>query len=332
MVVDHESVVVQFNASELGAELAQSLKIPLLVADLVRFADTECDVFLTAPFQSVEHKSVYLVAQFGGNFAAWSVNDFLMSLCFLASRIRSAGAVSITCVLPYYPYARQDILSAHGGISSMSSLTSLFEASGIDSIITFDLHNPRGLGNSSMLIRNISCNDFWVDVLRNFMKEFAHFDYVLVAPDSGAAQRVQLVAQKLGIEACFIVKRRLEVNQAAAISLSGNASGRYALILDDIIDTGRTAVSAAQFLLDHNVVGVSGFFTHAVLSATSLAVMHGAPFNKVVLANTLHPSVLGYDMMQYTSIIPFITKSVVKVISSFSSQSSSHQELYEPHV
>jgi ribose-phosphate pyrophosphokinase len=332
MDMEHGCVVVQFNAPGLGSELAHALTAPLLSASVIRFADTECDVVLDRPFHEVHNKSVLLVAQFGNSFAAWSVNDFLLSLCFLASRIRAAGAASLTCVLPYYPYARQDAHAEHGGISSVHMLANLFKSVGIDRVITFDFHNARLLEQASFPIENISCKDFWARELGLFMQELGDIPYVLVAPDGGAALRVQAVARELGIEACFVAKRRVEINQASAVSLSGNVAGRYALVLDDIIDTGRTAVSAAQLVLNHGAVGVSGFFTHAVLSSTSLAVMQVAPFDRVMLADTLHPTALGYAAMSYVSITPFITESIVKTISSSLGQSLPQRELYEPRV
>lgn len=338
MKVQHEKlvlparVVVQFNAPELGAGLAQTLAATLLAADVVRFADTECDVVLEQSFHAVAGKTVVLVAQFGGKLAAWSINDFLVSLCFLASRMRAAGVASLVCVLPYFPYARQDLTAVHGGVNSARMLSDLLKAAGVDELIVFDLHNSRLLEQTALTVTNISCKDFWVGVLRVFMQELGSNEYVLVAPDNGAAIRVQALAEQLGIDPCFVAKRRTDINQASAISLNGSVVGKYALILDDIIDTGRTAVSAAEFVLSRGATGVSGFFTHAVLSSTSLAVMQVAPFDRVVVADTLHRTALSYAAMSYVSIAPFIVESIAKIMTINSHQTEVQQGLYERSV
>ncbi|MBM3886518.1 ribose-phosphate pyrophosphokinase [Candidatus Dependentiae bacterium] len=333
MNMQHEKVVVQFNAPELGLDLAQELNATLLAVDVIRFADTECDVFLEQPFHSVVGKSVILVAQFGGKFAAWSINDFLLSLCFLAQRLHAAGVFSLTCVLPYYPYARQDIEAGHGGISSASAYADLLQAAGVDDLIVFDLHNPLLVERSSLsIINNVTSKDFWVDVLTVFMQEFGRNEYVLVAPDSGATMRVQAVAQELGISTCFVSKRRTDINQAAAISLSGSVAGKYALLLDDIIDTGRTAVSAADLVLSSGAIGISGFFTHGVLSSTSLAVMSLAPFDRILVTDSLHKTALSYEAMQYVSMHSFIINEIVTRNTACAQLDIQRQGLYEPNV
>jgi ribose-phosphate pyrophosphokinase len=327
-----ERVVVQFNAPELGAGLAQAFGATLLVADVVRFADTECDVVLEQPFHAMTGKTVVLVAQFGGRLAAWSINDFLLSLCFLVSRIRAAGIVSLVCVLPYFPYARQDLSPVHGGVSSALILSNLLKSAGVDELVVFDLHSVRLLEQTPLSITNITCKDFWIGILRTFMQQLGSNEYVLVAPDNGAAMRVQAVAEQLGIQTCFVAKRRTDINQASAISLNGSVLGKYALILDDIIDTGRTAVGAAELVLNHGALGVSGFFTHAVLSSASLAVMQVAQFDRVVVADTLHRTALSYGSMSYVSITSFIVENIAKIMTINPHQGEMQQGLYERSI
>lgn len=310
----HGKVVVQFNASQLGEALSKALQVPLIATKVIRFADTECDVVLEQSFHSVAHQEVILVAQFGGSFAAWSTNDFLMMLCFLAKRIRAAGAVSLRLVLPYFPYARQDIDAAHGGVSCAKILSDLLSAAGVDALITFDLHNPFIQSTTKLPIINIASTPFWVEKIKSFMLNKGRHPYVLVAPDSGAALQVQALAQQLGIDSCLVAKKRPDINYATAISLSGSVNGCYALILDDIIDTGRTAISASELILAHGATGISAFFTHAVLSSTSLSVMQHASFDEIMVTDSLHRTSLSYEMLKFISMIPFIVESVVAAV------------------
>jgi ribose-phosphate pyrophosphokinase len=303
-----DKVVIQFNAPQLGKNLATALNLPVIAAEVVRFADTECDVVLECPFPAIAGKHVVLAAQLGGRFAAWSTNDFLLSICFLVKRLQASHVASITCVLPYYPYARQDLNATHGGVSSAGIMGDIFKAMGVDQLITIDLHNAPVLHQTELAVTALSSVDFWVPVLRNFMDELGDVEYVLVAPDAGAASRVQAVARALGIASRFVAKRRPEINQAAATVLSDEVTGKYALILDDIIDTGRTAASAAELVLSRGAVGVSGFFTHAVLSAASLAVLPLAAFDRVVVTDSVHHSSLSYANMDYVSMLPFIVE------------------------
>ncbi len=300
-------VVINFNAPDLGALLAQTLQADQTAARVVRFADTECDVVIDGDFSDLALKNVVLVAQFGGQFAAWSVNDFLLALYFLASRIRHVGVSSLQLVLPYYPYARQHIGENHGGVAGSWMIGQLYKAAGVDRIITFDLHNQLLAAYVGEHLVAISCDSFWAREVKEFIAKRSEQNYVLVAPDQGAALRVQALSKELSIPVCFIAKRRIGINEASAVALSGEVSGRYALILDDIIDTGRTAVSAANLVLRHGAIGVSGFFTHAVLSATSLAVLQLSEFDEVVVSDTLHRPMLMHPSLRYVSINSFIS-------------------------
>ena len=330
MAIPRNTLVIEYNAPLLGQALAQALGGALVAARIDRFADTECDVFLEKNFQDCAGHTVILVAQLGGNITAWPTNDFLLTLCFLVRRIRAAGAVTIHCILPYFPYARQNIVAHHGGISSARILTELLTSVGVDEIITIDLHNDEVFNQLNLPITNIVSNDFWLDVIKAFMKNTEQTSYVLVAPDNGASLRVQLLAQQLGIEACFITKQRIDINRATAISISGHLDGRYALILDDIIDTGRTAISAADLLLSKGAVGVSAFFTHAVLSTASLAVMQLSPFGQIIVSDTVHRTTLSYERLGYTSIIPFLIGRIEKIISNKYYTTTGTQGTYEP--
>lgn len=326
-------VVVEFNAAELGAGLADALVAPLISASVLRFADTESDVAVTPSFDAVAGKEIVLVAQFGGSFAAWSVNDFLLSLCFLSSRIKSAGATSLTCVLPYLPYARQDVLGVHGGVSSALLLIDLLQGAGVDRLMTVDMHAPKILELAKMPVCNFSSTLFWADYIASFMSVLGHKKYVLVAPDNGAALRAQVLAQILGIEVCFITKMRMEVNHATAVGLAGEVSERYALLVDDIVDTGRTAFAAAALVLARGAVGVSAFFTHPVLSAASMAVMQPSAFDQVVVTNSLHKTALSYDVLRYVSLNSFIISSVLKQLSHQNfTQVDCLQSVYEQSV
>lgn len=332
MTISHNTIVIEYNAPFYGKALAQALNTALITTHVKRFADTECDIFLEKHFNEVANRNIILVAQLGGNATAWPINDFLMSICFLAKRIRTSGAASLNCVLPYYPYARQNILADHGGISFASVLTELLNFSGIDEILTMDLHNAPVLNQLNLAITNITADDFWLENIKPFINFDTKKKYVLVAPDHGAVPRVEKLAQELGIESCFIKKCRIETNQATAISLTGSVNNRYALIVDDIIDTGRTAISAADLVLNNGATGVSAFFTHAVLSTTSLAVMKSSPFQQIITSDTIHQSTLSYEKLRYTSIMHFFINRIEKIIANKFYPTTGIQGMYEPYL
>lgn len=332
MIISHNTLVIEYNAPLYGKSLAQGLNTPLIATRLNRFADTECDIFLEQNFSEIANRNIILVAQLGGSAAAWPINDFLLSLCFLAKRIRAAGAASLNCILPYYPYARQDIMAEHGGISSTVILTELLNFAGVNEIVTVDLHNPTLLNQSNLSITNVLADTFWLENIQNFINFDTNKDYVLVAPDHGAIHRIERLAQQLGIESCFITKCRLDTNQATAISLTGSVKNRYALIVDDIIDTGRTAISAADLVLSKGATGASAFFTHAVLSSRSLAVMKSSPFEQIITTDTIHQSTLNYEKLRYTSIMHFFVNRIKKIIANKFYPTSGTQEMYEPHL
>lgn len=235
------------------------------------------------------------------------INDQLCSLLLLVAKIKRQNyGIAITLVLPYFPYARQDKeqYSLNGIVADM------FAHAGVTSCITYDIHSLPKMTQSKMRVESLDVTDLWV----NYAKKFVHDNkaWSVAAPDEGGKFRSQQLAECLGTEVVFISKIRSKPDHVASSNLLGNVAGRSVILVDDIISTGRTAVSACQELLDQGAREVIGFFTHAVLAPGAKERIDASGFTSVYVTDTL---LLTHDALPKKCVIVPIDQYCTRVLN-----------------
>ena len=261
----------------LAQEIAAYLGIPVGPRVSKGFADGELYIQIQ---ESIRGCDVFLVQP-----TCAPVNDHLMELLIMVDACRRASARQITAVVPYYGYARADRKTA-GRESIAAKLTAnLLVKSGVDRVLAMDLHSAQTQGYFDIPCDHIYGSPVLVDHLA--AQDLG--EVVVVSPDVGGVARARAFAKQMnGAPLAIIDKRRTGHNMAESLTVIGDVSGRTAILIDDMIDTGGTICSGARLLREQGAERVIACATHPVFSPPAIERLSAEGlFEQVVVTNSI---------------------------------------------
>jgi ribose-phosphate pyrophosphokinase len=291
---------------ELTSEIAQCLDVPLGDVKLSTFASGE----LYARYgESVRGADVFVVQSHCD-----PINDRIMQQLLMIDAAKRASARRITAVCPFYGYARQDRKAEGREPISARLLADLLTVAGADRLVSVDLHTGQIQGFFDGPVDHLTA----VPLLADYLAREVEGDVVVVSPDAGGLKLARRFANCLGdanveSDLAFIDKRRPKGthNVAEATDVVGNVSGGVCVLVDDMIDTAGTIVSAANLLMDRGAREVWVAATHGVLSGPAVDRLKNAPVRQVVVTNTLPISdEKRFDALEVLSIAPTIAEAL----------------------
>ena len=266
------------NATPALAEaIAKVLGVRMGRAQVQRFSDGEISVEV---LDNIRGRDVFIVQS-----TCPPVNDNLMELILLADACKRASAQRITAVIPYFGYSRQDRRSrATRAPISAKAVAEMVCASGIDHVVTVDLHADQIQGFFSIAVDNVYASPV---LLADAWKRLEE-DVVVVSPDVGGVVRARALARRLDdTDLAIIDKRRPKPNVAEAMNIIGEVRGKVCVLIDDMIDTAGTLCQAAGSLLDEGATEVVAYITHPVLSGKALERITGSDLTELVVTDTI---------------------------------------------
>jgi ribose-phosphate pyrophosphokinase len=260
----------------LAQKICEGLGVPLGNARVKTFSDGEVMVEIG---ENVRGRDVYVVQS-----TCAPTNNNLMELLVMTDALKRASAATITAVIPYYGYARQDRKAAPRTPISAKLVADLVTTAGVDRVVTIDLHAAQIQGFFNIPVDNL----YAAPVILNHLKErFAGQDLVMVTPDAGGTERARAFAKRLECPMALIDKRRTSPNVAEVMHLIGDVSGKIAIILDDMIDTAGTLTQAAGALKQNGAAAIYAAATHGVLSGPAIDRINGSVIEEVLLTDTI---------------------------------------------
>ena len=230
-------------------------------ATVKRFADGE----VSAAFHDDVRGGDVFVVQPTCGAGGQSVNDSLMELLVMVDALRRASAGSITAVIPYYGYARQDRKVAPRTPISSKLVADLLVASGIHRIVTVDLHAPQIQGFFNIPSDHLYAMPALLPELESWR------GCTVVSPDAGGVERARAYAKRLGADLAIIDKRRERANESEVMNIIGDVKHARCVIIDDMIDTAGTLVNAANALRKAGAESVAAAASHGVFSGPAAA-------------------------------------------------------------
>lgn len=262
----------------LAQKIAETLGTNLSTATLRRFSDGEVFVEIG---ENVRGKDVYILQS-----TCTPVNDNLMELLIMIDALKRASVNSVTAVMPYYGYARQDRKVAPRTPITAKLVADILTAAGCSRVVSMDLHAGQIQGFFNIPFDNLYAMPVLVEYMRSIFKSGE--EVVLVSPDAGGVERARAFAKRLNnASVAMIDKRRTGPNVAKAMNLIGNVEGKAAIILDDMIDTAGTLCEAADTVKKHGAKRVFAAATHAVLSGPALERIRGSHLEQVIFTDTI---------------------------------------------
>ncbi len=263
----------------LARKIAENLGVELSSADIRRFSDGEIFVEIK---ESIRGANVYVVQS-----TSAPVNDHLMELLIMVDALKRASVGSITAVMPYFGYARQDRKVQPRTPITAKLAADLLTTAGVNRVVSMDLHSGQIQGFFNIPFDNL----FARPVLLNYIKEhFAGKDLVIVSPDAGGVERARAYAKKVDAMVAMIDKRRTGPNVAKAMHVVGEVQGMRCLILDDMVDTAGTLTEAAESLKKNGATEVYACATHPVLSGPAIERINKSCIKKLLFTDTIVPS------------------------------------------
>lgn len=259
----------------ISREISRYLNMPLSHATISRFSDGEINVQIS---ESVRGRDVFIVQSTG-----FPANDNLMELLIMSDALRRSSANSITAVVPYFGYARQDRKAAPRVPITAKLVANLIQSAGITRMVTIDLHAGQIQGFFDIPVDNLYGNILFVDYIKN--KKLSN--PIVASPDIGGVARARDFARKLDCDMVIVDKRREKANVCEVMNIIGDVAGKDVILVDDIIDTAGTIVNAAKALKEKGAASVMACCTHPVLSGPAYERIEGDELDELVVTNTL---------------------------------------------
>jgi len=259
----------------LAQEIAEHLGIPLGVARLHRFPDTEVSFQID---ENIRGTDVFILQP-----TSPPVDQHLIEMCVMIDAFRRSSASRITAVIPYYGYARQDRKDKPRVPISAKLVANLLGAAGANRVLTMDLHKAQIQGFFDIPVDHL----FAAPVIIEYLARQNYDGLTIVSPDVGGAERARAYAKRLDAELAIVDKRRSEDGTAEVMNVVGDVRGRVCVIADDIIDTAGTIQKAAQALMDNGASRVLAAAVHGVLSGPAMDRIENSPLDKMVVTNTI---------------------------------------------
>jgi ribose-phosphate pyrophosphokinase len=259
---------------ELAEAIAVGLGTRLGAARLSRFSDGEmfCQIE-----ENVRGVHSYVIQP-----TCSPVNDNLIELLIMVDALRRASAGSITAVLPYYGYARQDKKDKPRVPITAKLVADLISRAGADRVLTMDLHADQIQGFFDVPVDHL----FAAPVLLEAVRDLKIPDLVVVSPDAGGVERARAIAKRLDAGLAIIDKRRTAPNTAEVMHLIGDVEGCNALVVDDIIDTAGTLTKSVEALKSKGAERVLAAGVHGILSGPALQRIADSPIETLLITNT----------------------------------------------
>jgi ribose-phosphate pyrophosphokinase len=274
---NHLKIFAGRSGTELARRMCDHLDMPLGAARIETFPDGEIIVKLD---EDVRGRDCYVVLS-----TCTPVNDNLMELLVFIDCLKRASARRVTCVVPYFGYARQDRKDEGRVPITAKLVANLITKAGADRLVCIDLHAAQIQGFFDIPVDHLSATPVFHDYFMSIRDELK--DLVLVSPDVGNVKVSEAFANMLGGELAIIHKRRVSGSEVRTDAIIGNVKGKTVLMYDDMITTAGTIVEASKLVLEKGATRVIAAASHPVMVGLAMERLSASPITKIVCTNTI---------------------------------------------
>ncbi len=279
MQTDRNLLVFSGNANRpLAQAVCKELGIRLGKALVGKFSDGEAQVEIE---ENVRRQEVFVIQP----TSAPTAENF-MELLVLVDALKRASVSSVTAVVPYFGYARQDRRPRSSRVPITAKVAAkMFGAVGCDRVLTIDLHADQIQGFFDIPVDNVYASPL---LLADIWRAHGTDNLIVVSPDVGGVVRARAIAKRLDdAELAIIDKRRPKANVSTVMNIIGDVSGKTCVMVDDIVDTAGTLCAAAAALKQHGATKVVAYCTHPVLSGAAIDNVNRSQLDELVVTDTI---------------------------------------------
>ena len=296
----------------LAKEISSELNEKIIDVTVTKFADQEVFVEIN---ENIRGKNIFIIQS-----TSMPANDHLMELLITIDALKRASAQTVTAVIPYFGYARQDRKVGPRTPISAKLVADILTTAGIDRLLTIDLHAGQIQGFFDIPVDNLFAAPV---ITKDIKKNYNNKDIVVISPDVGGVVRARGIAKRIDGDLAIVDKRRDKANVSEVMNIIGDINGRDCIIVDDIVDTAGTLCNAAEALIEAGAKSVSAYITHGVLSGPAVERIKNSKLNELVITDSIAPTKLILDAsnIRILNLAPLIAEAIRR-ISSDSSVSS----------
>lgn len=290
---------------ELAHEIADYLGTEISSAIIKNFSDGEIYVQIQ---ENVRGQDVFVVQP-----TCHPVSENLLELLILADALKRASARTVTAIIPYFGYARQDRKTVGREAITAKLVADLIATAGINRVVAMDLHT----GQLQGFFNTLSDHLYATPVLYNYVSKKNLPDLVVVSPDAGGVERARVYAKKLNCPIAIIDKRRSGHNESEVYHVIGDVAGKNAVLVDDMIDTAGTICAGGKLLLEKGAKSVYAMAAHPVFSGPAPQRIRESVFTEVIVTNTipLRPELQNVEKVVQLSVAPVLGEAIGRIYS-----------------
>ncbi len=288
---------------KLAEEIAEYLGTTVGPMVIKNFADGETYVQVQ---ESIRGDDVFIIQP-----VCSPVNQNAMELLIMIDAFKRASAKTITAVIPYYGYARQDRKTTGREAITAKLMADLLTTAGADRVVALDLHSGQIQGFFNILVDNIFATLPLVDYMKK--KNFNPDELCAVSPDAGGVRRARYFAKEMKCPIAIVDKRRDKHNEAIAEYLIGDVQDKICILFDDIIDTAGTICEAAKLLKKSGAKEVYVCAVHPVFSGPALKRLEEAPIEEVVVTNSIPLAEGAPKKITQLSVAPILGEAISRI-------------------
>ncbi len=276
-MIGKDALIFSLTANtQLTKDVAKLLGLEVSPVSVSHFADGE---IMCEPINSVREKNCYIIQSTCG-----PATEHLFEILIFVDAIKRSSAKSITVLIPYYGYARQDRKSKPRQPITSRLVADLLKTAGVNRVVCVDLHAPQIQGFFSCLVDEMTA----IPLLASHFADRDTSDWITVSPDHGGANRARKVAERLNTPLAIIDKRRSKPNEAEVMNIIGDVSGKHCLMIDDMIDTAGSCSEGAKALLAKGAKDVRIACSHGIFSgAAPKRLLDGNLFQEIVTTDSI---------------------------------------------
>ena len=290
----------------LAQAVCRELGVPMGKALVGKFSDGEVQVEIE---ENVRGQDVFVIQPTCAPTA-----EHFMELLALIDALKRASAVSVTAVVPYFGYARQDRRPRSARVPITAKVAAkMFSAVNADRVLTVDLHAEQIQAFFDIPVDNVYASPL---LLADIWRSQGTANIIVVSPDVGGVVRARAIAKRLDdADLAIIDKRRPKANVATVMNIIGDVAGKTCVLVDDIVDTAGTLCAAAAALKAQGAVKVVAYCTHAVLSGAAITNIGGSELDELVVTDTipLTDAARGCSKIRQLSVAELLAETIRRI-------------------
>ncbi|MGB1018282.1 MAG: ribose-phosphate pyrophosphokinase [Chitinophagales bacterium] len=262
------------STNELANKISRYYGQALADVGTHRFSDGE---FTTVINESVRGSFVFIIQ------STMPPTENFMEMLMMVDAARRASADYITCVIPYFGFARQDRKDKPRVAIGAKLMANLITAAGADRVMTMDLHAGQIQGFFDIPVDHLNATAIFIPYLESLGLD----DLLFASPDVGSTKRTRLYAQQFNTDFVICDKHRKKANEVAEMTLIGDVKDKNVILVDDLIDTAGTMCMAAEKIMEQGAKSVRALCTHAVLSGPAYERIENSSISELIVTDTI---------------------------------------------